>query len=102
MSTKVTSARGQEVDFDLMRIKQQIGSAPKTVDVKTREQFVDLRLRRRARVSSAKLPQAIEEIQAAEEVKSMEVVDSTTTEKDTKKPTRTKVDLKDDIESTEE
>lgn len=39
--------RGQIVDFDIIRIKQQIASAPKTTNVRAREDFIERRLRRR-------------------------------------------------------
>ncbi|PPD53418.1 MAG: hypothetical protein CTY12_04880 [Methylotenera sp.] len=48
MSEKgVLSARGERVDFDLLKIKQQIAAAPKTVNVTAREDFIDGRLKRR-------------------------------------------------------
>lgn len=48
MSEKgVLSARGARVDFDLLKIKQQIAAAPKTVNVTAREDFIDSRLKRR-------------------------------------------------------
>lgn len=43
----VKSARGQIVDFDLIRIKEQMASAPKTVDVKNREDYIERRNKRR-------------------------------------------------------
>lgn len=48
MSKKVRSARGQLVDFDLLKIKQQIADSPQ-VDVTARENFVERRLRRRTK-----------------------------------------------------
>ncbi len=47
MGKKVRSARGEMVDFDLLKIKEQIASTPKTVDVQAREAFIDKKLRRR-------------------------------------------------------
>lgn len=48
MSTGVVrSARGELVDFDLLRIKEQMASTPKQTTVQQREQFVDQRLKRR-------------------------------------------------------
>lgn len=47
MGKKIRSARGVLVDFDLIKIKQQIASAPKPVDVSVREEFVDRKIRRR-------------------------------------------------------
>ena len=43
----VKSARGEMVDFDLMKIKAQIATAPKPVTVKTREDFIDQKFKRR-------------------------------------------------------
>lgn len=51
----VRSMRGVEVDFDLMEIKAQIASAPKPVEVKEREDFVDRRLRRRLKRQERRL-----------------------------------------------
>ena len=47
MGRAVRSARGVQVDFDLLKIKQQIASAPKTTDVKARESFIDQKFKRR-------------------------------------------------------
>jgi len=47
MGKQVKSARGEIVDFDLIKIKEQIASAPPPVDVKQRQDFVEKRLRRR-------------------------------------------------------
>lgn len=41
------SARGERVDFDLMKIKEQIAAAPKTITVKAREDFIDQKFKRR-------------------------------------------------------
>lgn len=47
MAKIVKSARGASVDFDLLKIKQQIASAPKPTDVKARESFIDQKFKRR-------------------------------------------------------
>jgi len=47
MGKKVRSAKGVVLDFDLLRLKEKIASAPKTVEVKAREDFIDKKLRRR-------------------------------------------------------
>lgn len=47
MSKSVKSARGVNVDFDLLKIKEQISTAPKTTDVKAREDFIDQKFKRR-------------------------------------------------------
>ena len=43
----VRSAKGEVVDFDLLRIKAQIASAPKTTNVQAREDFIDSKFKRR-------------------------------------------------------
>lgn len=43
------SARGEVVDFDLLKIKQQIASAPPSTDVTRRKDFIENRLRRRTK-----------------------------------------------------
>lgn len=47
MPRKARSARGVIVDFDLMKIKEQIASAPTPVEVKTRQDFIENRVKRR-------------------------------------------------------
>lgn len=47
MAKGVKSARGQLVDFDLLKIKQQIATAPKPSIVKAREDFIDQKFKRR-------------------------------------------------------
>lgn len=47
MAKKVRSARGEQVDFDLLRIKQQIAARPVTQDVRARQDFIEKKLHRR-------------------------------------------------------
>lgn len=49
MAKQVRSARGELVDFDLLRIKENLGSAPKASTVKAREDFIDNKFKRRLR-----------------------------------------------------
>ena len=56
MSVKTKSAKGETVDFDLLKIKEQIASAPAPTDVKARQSFVDKRLRRRLKKVSPVAP----------------------------------------------
>lgn len=49
MSKTVKSARGEDVNFDLMKIKQAIASAPKPTNVRAREDFIDQKFKRRLR-----------------------------------------------------
>lgn len=47
MGNTVRSAKGVAVDFDYLKIKQQLASAPPPVDVRTRQNFIENRLKRR-------------------------------------------------------
>lgn len=47
MGKTVRSAKGALVDFDLLKIKSQIASAPKPTVVQAREDFVDQRMKRK-------------------------------------------------------
>lgn len=47
MSNTILSAKGVKVDFDLLRLKQQIGTAPKPMVVAAREDFVDNKFKRK-------------------------------------------------------
>lgn len=49
MPKKVRSAKGQIVDFDLMKIKQQLGDTAEPTNVQARKDFIDAKLRRRMR-----------------------------------------------------
>ena len=51
----VKSIKGDEVDFDLMRVKAKIGSREKPDSVKMREQYIDIRRRRNPRRNVADL-----------------------------------------------
>lgn len=54
MGKKIRTAKGDVVDFDLLKIKQQISTNPTPTDVKQRQQFVDKKLRRRYRKTQRK------------------------------------------------
>lgn len=45
--TKTRSAKGEIVDFDLLKIRQKLAAQPVTLDVKAREDFIDKKLHRR-------------------------------------------------------
>jgi hypothetical protein len=47
MANTVKSARGQVVDFDLLKIKQEMAAVPKPTNVQAREDFIDQKLKRR-------------------------------------------------------
>ena len=48
------SARGVMVDFDLMKIKEQMANSPAPLEVKIRQDFIENRLKRR--LKKAELP----------------------------------------------
>lgn len=77
MPKLVRTARGQVVDFDLIRIKQQLAKATAPAEVRERENFVERRLKRklkqRALTAEAAVPEVVvEQPIAAEEVLSVD------------------------------
>ena len=56
MGKKVRSAKGELVDFDLLKIKEQMASAPPPTDVRARQDFIERRLRRRLKKVSVPAP----------------------------------------------
>lgn len=58
MARGVRSARGEIVDFDLLRIKENLGQAPKASTVKAREDFIDQKFKRRLRRMTETVAQA--------------------------------------------
>lgn len=56
MGKKIRSARGEQVDFDLLKIKEQMASSPPPMDVKKRQDFIEKRLRRRLKKIPAPAP----------------------------------------------
>jgi flagella basal body P-ring formation protein FlgA len=61
MGNKVRSARGVMVDFDLIRIKQQIAAGSEPMSVKSRQDFIDRKLRRRVKKTQVVPAAAVEE-----------------------------------------
>jgi hypothetical protein len=58
---KVSSARGEVVDFDLLMIKQQLAAAPSNIEVARRQEFIDNK--EKGKATKAKSPAPIEENQ---------------------------------------
>jgi len=56
MAKKVRSARGEVVDFDLLKIKEQIANQPPPQDVRARQDFIEKRLRRRLKKTAPPAP----------------------------------------------
>lgn len=46
---RTRSAKGEIVDFDLLKIRQKLQEKPISLDVQAREDFIDKKLRRRIR-----------------------------------------------------
>jgi hypothetical protein len=60
MAKTVRSAKGVEVDFDLIKIKQQMAETPKATAVQARENFIDQRFKRRLKRNKATAKTAAE------------------------------------------
>lgn len=81
MPKAVRSAKGQSVNFDLLRIKQQMASAPKTTTVKAREAFIDQKYKRRLK----KMKRVVAEQVASVNVEKKESEEKEETKDDTTK-----------------
>ena len=75
MSKGVKSARGVVVDFDLLKIKQQIASAPKPTQVQAREDFIDQKFKRRLKRMNAAATEAAAAQQSAAALDPLPTVD---------------------------
>lgn len=49
MPKKVRTAKGKIIDFDLLKIKEQMVDAPKPSNVQARQDFIDQKMRRRVK-----------------------------------------------------
>ncbi len=49
MPKKVRTAKGQIIDFDLLKIKEQMEAAPAPSNVQARQDFIDQKMRRRVK-----------------------------------------------------
>lgn len=79
MGKKIRSARGEQVDFDLLRIKEQIASSPPPMDVKKRQDFIEKRLRRRLKKVPAPAPKLdIKDEKDAEKVEDVKLAGTET------------------------
>lgn len=56
MGKKVRSSRGEMVDFDLLKIKEQMTASPAPTDVRARQDFIEKRMRRRLKKTSPPAP----------------------------------------------
>jgi len=102
MGKKVKSAKGELVDFDYLKIKEQLASAPTPMEVKNRQNFIENRLKRRLKkkvpvVESSSveveptLPEPATEVSVKEETAPVvEETQTTTKQKARRKTTTTK------------
>lgn len=58
MAKRTTSIKGEVVDFDLLDIKSKMEKTDKPLDVKTREDFVHMKRRRRGAVNMVALAES--------------------------------------------
>jgi hypothetical protein len=58
---KVKTARGVEIDFNELMIKQQLSATPPSIDVQARDHFVEQRLKRRSRRKAVQSAQQLTE-----------------------------------------
>ena len=58
MPKKVRTAKGREIDFDLLRIKEQMAGAPTPDSVQARQDFIDQKMRRRVKKVKDQLAEA--------------------------------------------
>jgi len=49
MPKRVRTAKGQIIDFDLLKIKEQMENAPAPANVQARQDFIDQKMRRRVK-----------------------------------------------------
>lgn len=61
MTKKVKTSRGADLDFDLLRIKEEISTAPQSLHVQNRKNYIEQRLRRRVKSALNNLPEAPKE-----------------------------------------
>jgi hypothetical protein len=84
---QVRSAKGVMVNFDLLKIKEEIAAGPKPVNVQKREDFIDRKTRRR--VKKAPVPKVEVEVESPmtteqEEQAEIKEVDTVTEQADEK------------------
>lgn len=91
--SKTRSAKGEIVDFDRLKIKQQLSGQPVTLDVKAREDFIDKKLRRRNRrikqATVVNVPEVVDS-EALLNVETPPASEHIDPPKDDKKPVETK------------
>jgi hypothetical protein len=62
MGKIVRSARGEQVDFDLIKIKKEIAARPAPMEVKARQDFIENRLKRKIKKAQNSIDLAKEQV----------------------------------------
>lgn len=101
MSKKVISMKGEEVDFDLLEIKAKMQKADKPLEVKTREDFVHMKRRRRGSANFDDLLKKNTK-KAAKEESSSPTADKAKSVKEEVQPTPTPEATSTEVEKTPE
>ena len=68
----VKTLKGELIDFDLLKIKQEIGSAPAPIKVAERKNFIDNKLQRRIRRAKTELQQNTDKRNALVDIKTVD------------------------------
>jgi len=55
MAKLVRSAKGQMVDFELLKMKEALSTNPTTVEVKSRERFIENKMKRKLKKAQNKM-----------------------------------------------
>ncbi len=66
-TNRVRSAKGEVIDFDLIKIKQQIAEADISVDVKKRKRYIDKKEGIKAAEAEVESEEILEETEVAED-----------------------------------
>lgn len=98
MPKKVRTAKGQIIDFDLLKIKEQMVDSPKPTNVQARQDFIDQKMRRRVKRVKDQLLEAkknpVVDVAPELEVKSAEQGPKIDEIKEIKKPQKRKIKKK--------
>jgi len=68
MAKKVKTIKGVSIDWDLLKIKQEISNAPTPLEVQERKQYIDNKLRRKINRAKESLVKKIIDEQKPEDI----------------------------------
>ena len=93
MSRKTKSVQGEEVDFDLLQVKSKMQSSEPTLDVKTREDFIHLKRKRRGKSKISEMVAAKAKQHAEQERQEKENKALSAKQKQKEEPAQSDLDL---------